>query len=317
MNSIEELRKKLEDSFAEAFPMYGTRLLITARDRKWALTAARCATGFATSIIACPAEAGIEKLVSPKSTPDGRPGVYIQIYHRSIPELKVQVLARVGQTVLTCPTTALFDGLPKVRRRLRIGQSIAKFGDGYEVKDAMYGRTVWRIPVMEGEFIVEDSVGVVSGVAGGNIVILARDLDSGLRAATEAVRAIRRLCPYVICPFPGGIVRSGSKVGSNRYPKLPASTNHPYCPTLRGKVPDTKVPPNVNCVYEIVINGLKEEYVKLAMGVGAIAAAKVNGVIKITSVNFGGKLGRYRIPLLESFDYALKWLEERKLLEKI
>ncbi|RLF19114.1 MAG: formylmethanofuran--tetrahydromethanopterin N-formyltransferase, partial [Thermoprotei archaeon] len=161
---------EVESTFAEAFPMYVARLLITAKNRRWALIAAKQATGFATSIIMCPAEAGIEKLVSEKATPDGRPGVLIQIYHRTIPELKVQVMARVGQCVLTCPTTAVFDALPRVKRRMRIGSAIAKFGDGFEVKDKVYGREMWRIPVMEGEFLLEDSVGVISGVAGGNIV---------------------------------------------------------------------------------------------------------------------------------------------------
>lgn len=293
---------EIESTFAEAFPMYATRLLITARNKRWALIAARKATGFATSIIMCPAEAGIEKLVPENVTPDGRPGVLIQIYHRSIPELKMQVLARVGQCILTCPTTALFDGLPKVRRKMRIGIALAKFGDGFEVKDRIYGRDMWRIPVMEGEFLLEDSVGVVNGVAGGNIVILAESLEAGLLAAENAVRFIRKYSRRVILPFPGGIVRSGSKVGSLKYPKLVATTNHPYCPILREKIKDSEIPEGVNCVYEIVINGLREEYVLKAMGLAILGACKVKGVKKITAMNFGGKLGPYKLYLEKALD---------------
>ncbi len=216
-------RVEVEDTFAEAFPMYACRLLITAASRRWALTAALEAVGFATSIIMCPAEGGVECFVSSNATPDGRPGVIVQLYHRTIPELKLQLLSRVGQCVLTCPTTALFDALPKAKRRMRLGSSLAKFGDGFEYKREDYGRTMWHIPVMEGEFLVEDTVGVVKGVAGGNVIILSESLEAGLRAAEEAVRAIRRHVRGVITPFPGGIVRSGSKVGSLKYPKLRAT----------------------------------------------------------------------------------------------
>lgn len=295
---------EVEETFAEAFPMYATRLLITAKNRKWALTAGMVTTGFATSVIMCPAEAGIERLVAGTSTPDGRPGVLVHIYHRSIPELKFQVLSRVGQCVLTCPTTALFDGLTKVRRKMDVGSAIGKFGDGFEVKERIYGREMWRIPVMEGEFLIEDKIGVVKGVAGGNIIVLAEGPDSGLEGAERAVKAVRKYCKGVVLPFPGGIVRSGSKVGSMKYPKLAATTNHLLCPRLREKVPDTLVPEGVNCVYEIVINGLNFETVERAMGVAALAACEVRGVKKVTAVNFGGKLGPYKIQLKDAVEKA-------------
>jgi formylmethanofuran--tetrahydromethanopterin N-formyltransferase len=292
----------VEDTFAEAFPMYATRIIVTASTKRWALIAARMATGFGTSIIACPGECGIETLLSPRITPDSRPGVAIQIYHSDPANLKLVTISRVGQCILTAPTAAAFDGLPRARRKMGVGRALAKFGDGFEKEDSIYGRKVWRIPVMEGEFIVEDSFGVVKAVAGGNILILARDRESGLKAAEKAVKTIKKYCRGVITPFPGGIVRSGSKVGSMKYPKLRATTNHPYCPTLKEIVKDTKLPPEVNSVYEIVINGLKKDYVIKAMGVAILAAASVPGVVKIDAGNYGGKLGPYHLHLKEALE---------------
>ena len=288
--------------FAEAFPMYATRLLITADDRRWALTAGQVATGYATSVIMCDCEAGIEGFVSPRLTPDGRPGILVQFYHSDIAGLKIALLKRIGQCILTCPTTAVFDGLPRARRKMTIGSAIAKFGDGFEKQDTLYGKKVWRIPVMEGEFIIEDKVGIVKGVAGGNIFILAKSREAALEAAEKAVRAIRRYVRHVVLPFPGGIVRSGSKVGSLKYPKLRATTNHLYCPAIRDQVPDTKIPPEVKSVMEIVINGLTLESVVKAMGVGIKAAMTVPGVVKITAGNYGGKLGPYKIYLKDALE---------------
>ena len=303
--NIDEILSKIENEFAECFPMYVSRILITAKNRKWAFIAARLATGFATSIIMCPCEAGIECFVKPNSTPDKRPGVLIQIWHNDLAVLKQQVITRISQVVLTCPTTAVFNGLPKAKRKFKIGSVIAKFGDGFEYKDYLNGREIWKIPVMEGEFIIEEYVGVMKGIAGGNIIILAKDCDSGLKAAENAIKAIRKYCKHVITPFPGGICRAGSKVGSIKYTKLKASTNHLFCPTLKNKV-DTKLPNEVNCVYEIVINGLTIDAVKKAMGIAAIEAAKCNGVIKITAGNYGGKLGPYKIYLHDAIKSALE-----------
>jgi len=292
----------IEDTFAEAFPMYTTRLLITASTRRWAYIAALKATGFGTSVIASPGECDIEALVAPNITPDQRPGAYIQIYHSDLASLKLVTLTRVGQCILTCPTTALFDGLPKIKRKMSIGKAIAKFGDGFEREDVLYGRRVWRIPVMEGEFIIEESVGVLRSVAGGNILILAKSQEAGLEAAERAVKAIKKYVRGVITPFPGGIVRSGSKVGSLKYPKLRATTNHLYCPTLRGVVKDSKIPEGVSSVYEIVINGLRKEYVLRAMGVAIKAAVQVPGVVMISAGNYGGKLGPYHLYLKEALE---------------
>ena len=289
---------EVEDTFAEMFPMWAGRILITADNKRWALTAARGATGFAASIIMSPAEAGIEGLVSSSKTPDGRVGAVIQIYHRTRKDLKTQMSLRISQCVMTCPTAAAFDAMPKAKRRLRVGRSLRLFGDGFQKKDVVAGRDVWRIPVMEGEFVVEDLFGAMKAVAGGNFLIFAKNRDACLRAAEEGVKAINKSARGVILPFPGGICRSGSKSGSLKY-KLPAYTNHPLCPTLNKIVPDSQIPINVNSVYEIVINGLKSDSIKKAMSEGIKAAAKVPGVVKITAGNYGGKLGPFRAYLKE------------------
>jgi len=289
---------EIEDTFAEIFSMWAGRILITADDEKWALTAARTATGLATSIIMSPAEAGIEGTVPPEKTPDGRNGALIQIYHHTRRELKSQMILRIGQCIMTCPTTAAFDALPEAKRRLKVGRSLRLFGDGFQKRDTFVGRKVWRIPVMEGEFIVEDRFGATKAIAGGNFLILAENRKSGLQAAENAVEAISKKSEGIILPFPGGICRAGSKSGSVKY-KLGASTFHVFCPKLKKIVPDSKVPDNVNSIYEIVINGLNLDLVKRAMAEGIKAAVKVPGVLKISAGNYGGKLGPFQAYLKE------------------
>ncbi len=288
----------IQDTFAEMFPLWAGRVLITAQNEKWATTAAQVTTGFATSVIEATAEAGIERLVPPDHTPDKRPGILIQIYNRDRFALKKQLMERIGQCTLTCPTTAAFNGLPG-KRVLRIGNSLRFFGDGFQKKTLVGNRRCWKIPVMEGNFIVEDGFGAQEGVAGGNFMIFAETQEMGLIAAEAAADAIRANAPDVIMQFPGGICRAGSKAGSLKY-KLKASTNHPYCPTLRTLVPDTVVPEGVNCVYEIVMNGLSLDAVKNGMKIGVTAAATVPGVVKISSGNYGGKLGPFKAYLKEA-----------------
>jgi len=288
----------IEDTFAEMFPLWAGRILITADNERWALTAAEVATGLATSIIMAPAEAGIEGTVSADKTPDNRVGVLIQIYARDRFELRNQMILRVGQCIMTCPTTSAFDAMPNAKRKLKIGKSIRLFGDGFQRKGLVGNRKVWRIPVMEGEFIVENTFGAAKVIAGGNFLIFAEDKSSGLKAAEEAVNAIKNKASEVILPFPGGVCRSGSKAGSLKY-KLKASTNHPFCPRLRKLVSDSQLPENVNCVYEIVINGLTLKAVKRAMSEGIKAAVSVPGVVKISAGNYGGRIGPYKAFLKE------------------
>jgi len=289
---------KVQDTFAEMFPLWVGRVLITAQNEKWAHIAASLTTGFATSVIEATAEAAIERAVPAEQTPDKRPGVLIQIYNRDRFELKHQLMQRIGQCTLTCPTTAAFNGLTG-KRTLNVGSSLRYFGDGFQKKAMVGGRKCWKIPVMEGNFYVEDGFGAMEAVAGGNFMIFASDQASGLKAAEAAADAIRANAPDVIMQFPGGVCRAGSKAGSLKY-KLKASTNHPYCPTLRTLVPDTVVPEGVTCVYEIVMNGLTLDAVKKGMKEGVTAALGVPGVVKISSGNYGGKLGPFKAYLREA-----------------
>ncbi len=283
---------KIQDTFAEMFGMWAGRVLITAQSEKWAQIAGSLTTGFATSVIAASAEASIERPVPADQTPDKRPGLLIQIYNRDRFELKHQLMERIGQCTMTCPTTAAFNGLTG-KRVLKVGSSLRYFGDGFQKKTMVGGRKCWKIPVMEGNFIVEDGFGAMEAVAGGNFMIFAETQQAGLIAAEAAADAIRANAPDVIMIFPGGVCRAGSKAGSLKY-KLKASTNHPYCPTLRTLVPDTVVPEGVQCVYEIVLNGLTLDAVKNGLKQGVTAAASHPGIVKISSGNYGGKLGPFK-----------------------
>jgi formylmethanofuran--tetrahydromethanopterin N-formyltransferase len=284
----------IEDTFAEAFPMTAARLVVTAETPDWAQTAGRTATGYAASVIGCDAEAGIERTLSPDETPDGRPGVSLLLFAFSRDALQKAVVNRVGQCVLTCPTTACYNGLPLVKdKTIRVGGNLRFFGDGFQFSKKLEGQRYWRLPVMDGEFSCEDRFGTVKGVAGGNFLILGESQAAALAAAEAAVAAIRQV-PGVILPFPGGIVRSGSKVGS-RYKKLKASTNDAYCPTLRGLV-QTALPEGVNAVYEIVIDGLDLAAVEEATRAG-VKAACLPGVVRISAGNYGGSLGPFHLHL--------------------
>ena len=286
------------DTFAEAFPITGTRLVITAVSERWALTAAQELCGFATSVIACDCEAAIERHVSPNETPDGRPGISALLFAFSREGLQKAVSERVGQCVLTCPTTACYDGLPETPRdkQIIVGGQLRFFGDGFQASKKLGTRRYWRIPVMDGEFVCEDRFGTIKGVAGGNLLVCAVDQSQALLAADAAANAIREL-PDVALPFPGGIVRSGSKVGS-RYKKLKASTNDAYCPTLIANT-RTELPAGTGADYELVIDGLSVDAVRNAMRVGLHAASKCSGLTLITAGNYGGKLGKHHYYLRE------------------
>ena len=274
--------------------MTALRLVITAESPAWAHTAGQVTTGYAASVIGCDAEASVECELTAEQTPDGRPGVSVLLFGFSRDALQRAAVNRVGQCVLTCPTTACFNGLPVVKdKAIRIGGNLRFFGDGWQFSKKLEGRRYWRLPVMDGEFVCEDLFGTIKGVAGGNFLLLAASQEDGLRAAEAAVAAVRAV-PGVILPFPGGVVRSGSKVGS-RYKKLRASTNDAYCPTLRGLVPSA-LPEGVNAVYELVIDGLDQAAVEEAMRVG-IRAACQPGVLKITAGNYGGNLGPFHLHL--------------------
>ena len=283
------------DTFAEAFPMWGARIVVTAATPGWASHAARSLTGFATSVIGCKCEAGIERELDAAETPDGRPGISALLFAMDAESLAKRLVERIGQTVLTCPTTACFNGLSG-GDEVTVGGLLRYFGDGWQASKVLGGRRYWRIPVMEGEFLVEERFGIVEGVGGGNLIILAEDVTSALRAAEAAVAAMRTV-EGAIMPFPGGIARSGSKVGS-RYKGQIASTNHVLCPTLRAQVDDSDVPDGVGSVLEIVIDGLAPEPVREAMRRGLDAAAR-SGALRVTAGNYGGNLGPHHFHLRE------------------
>jgi formylmethanofuran--tetrahydromethanopterin N-formyltransferase len=278
------------DTFAEGFRFYGTRFIITAENLTWALEAGRKATGFATSIIACGCEGDIEGEV--RDTPDGRPGVSVLLFASTAQELERQVFNRIGQCVMTCPTTACYNGLPE-KNTITVGGKLRYFGDGWQSSKLFGQIRYWRIPVMDGEFLVEEKFGYTGEASTANFLILGEDKEGTLKAAQEAVKAIRNI-PGVILPFPGGMTRSGSKVGSV-YSFLKASTNTAYCPSLRGRL-NTSLPPDVNCVLEIVVCGLNEEAVRKALKAG-IPAACLPKIKAVTAGNYGGKLGDFKVYL--------------------
>jgi formylmethanofuran--tetrahydromethanopterin N-formyltransferase len=276
--------------------MRASRIVITAQSPEWARTAAQSMTGFATSVIGCKVEAGIEAELDARETPDGRPGASVLMFAMDAASLGQRLVDRVGQCVLTCPTTACFDGLPGAEDRAVVGGLLRHFGDRYQSSKFLDGVRYWRIPVMEGEFLVQETFGVQKAIGGGNLLILARDHASALAAAEAAAEAMRRV-RGVILPFPGGVVRSGSKVGARHYKKMIASTNDAYCPTLRGRADvATMLPDGANAALEIVVDGLDRAAIEAALRAGIDAASR-SGVIEISAGNYGGKLGKHHFHL--------------------
>jgi formylmethanofuran--tetrahydromethanopterin N-formyltransferase len=285
----------IEDTFAEAFGMRAARVVITGDTLAWAREAAVKMTGFATSVIACKCEAAIERELPADETPDGRPGVAVLMFTMDTDGLGKRLTERIGQTVLTCPTVSCFDGLPDAPDRIPAGRPLRTFGDRFQISKVVGGERYWRLPVMEGEFLLQERFGVQKkAVGGGNFLVLAEDAQSALAAAEAAVAAMLGT-PGVIMPFPGGIVRSGSKVGARSYTNMIASTNDPYCPTLR-PLTQSALPDAVNAVFEIVLDGLTADAIAGAMRAGINAACRP-GVRAITAGNYGGKLGPYHFHL--------------------
>jgi len=294
---------EIEDTFCEAFGGFFARVIVTAKNERWAQIAAQIATGYGTSTIHCDAEAAIDVMLPADKTPDGRPGAALMFFISDKKKAGNVVMNRLGQCILTCPTTACFDGMkeslvPDKEFEIKIGANLRYFGDGFEEKlEGKYDFEAWKIPVMDGEFVCQSLMKVGKGVAGGNFLIIAKDQDSGLEASEKSVEAIKNL-ENIIAPFPGGIARSGSKVGS-KYSFLSASTNDAYCPTLKDKSENSALTPEDNCVYEVILDGATEEVIKKAMKLGIEAACKVDGVNKISAGNYGGKLGKFQYKLLE------------------
>lgn len=287
----------IDDTFAEAFGMRAARVVITGDSRRWAREAAMKMTGFATSVIGCKCEAGIERELDEADTPDARPGVAVLVFAMDSDGLRTRLVERIGQTVLTCPTVSCFDGLPECPDRLPVGRALRVFGDRYQMSKVLDGQRYWRLPVMEGECLLQESFGIQrKGIGGGNFLVLGATAAAALAAAEAAVAAIGGI-RGVILPFPGGIVRSGSKVGARGYTGMIASTNDAYCPTLRPLVA-SRLAAGVNAVFEIVIDGLDPGAVRAAMRAGIEAACRP-GVVAISAGNYGGTLGPYHFRLHE------------------
>ena len=298
MRTLEVKGIRIDDTFAEAFDMRATALVITAHSRRWARQAAVTMSGFGTSVIGCGCEAGIDRELQPKETPDGRPGVRVLLFAVSTSELQRQLQNRVGQCVMTSPGSACYAGFKSTGATLKLGNTLRYFGDGWQISKRVAMRHYWRVPVMDGEFVCEATTGLAKqAVGGGNLLIMGAVQQTTLAAAEAAVRAINGVAD-VIMPFPGGIVRSGSKVGS-KYKALLASTNDSYCPSLKGAVP-TALDPDIGCVLEIVIDGLTDQSVADAMRAGLAAILKLGpkkGALRVGAGNYGGKLGRHHYHL--------------------
>lgn len=297
------------DTHAEVFSARYARLMVTAVDLHWVNCAVIATTGYATSVIGCDCEAGVDRILSPDETPDGRPGASLLFFAFTTKKLAGGVANRVGQCVLTCPTTACFNALPNAAETIPLGDWIRYFGDGYERQasrveslepDVSGSRLSWLIPAMDGEFLVDAVAGVERGIGGGNLVLHAKSQAAGLAAALRAAGALAEL-PNIITPFPGGVCRSGSKVGS-QYSNLIASTADAYCPTLRHEVASELVE-GAAAAYEIVINGIDLPTVRAAMRT-AIEAAAGEGLLAIGARSFGGKLGKQRIGLRGLFEQS-------------
>jgi formylmethanofuran--tetrahydromethanopterin N-formyltransferase len=292
----------IEDTFAEGFGMAAARVVITAASSKWSRAAALKLTGFATSVMACKCEAAVERELGPNETPDARPGISALVFAMNAEALKRRLVERLGQTVLTCPTASCFDGLPDETDRVLVGRALSAFGDKFQSSEIVGGRRYWRVPVMEGEFLLQESFGVrKNAVGGGNFLILGESAPSALAAAEAAVEAMDGM-PGIILPFPGGVARSGSKVGSRGYASMIASTNDAYCPTLR-LTTDSALSEGVNCVLEIVIDGLDADVISRAMRAGIEAACRP-GVRAIAAGNYGGNLGPFRFSLRQIMSAA-------------
>lgn len=290
----------IDDTFAEAFSMRYVRLIVTAADEYWLEAAVRELTGYGASVIGCDAEAGCERHLPADSTPDGRPGAAVLLFGFSSDALAKSVPNRVGQCVMTCPTTAVYDGLPDAATRIPLGKKLRFFGDGYQKSKVVGTRRYWRIPVMDGEFVVVDQVGIERGIGGGNLLVQSVDQAAGLVAVRRATAVLGER-EGVITPFPGGVARSGSKVGS-RYKGLVASTADAFCPTLRGRV-ESRLHPQAQCAYEIVLDGVSESAVAAGMA-AAIRVAVGEGVVAISAGNYGGKLGKYQFFLRKLLEGA-------------
>jgi formylmethanofuran--tetrahydromethanopterin N-formyltransferase len=290
----------VDDTYAEAFRSIYVEFLITARDRRWVEHAVAAATGNASSTILCDCEAGVDRYVGPGgdesvSTPDGRPGAIVQLHvprfrKDRVRALEMAALARISQNVLTCPTAACFNSIESADY-YRMGRKVAFFGDGFQKRVERFGRKLWWIPTLGGEFVIDRRLGYADGLMGGNLWYFGETEGAALEAAQRGVEAIAK-CPGVIMPFPGGIAGSGSKAGS-KYKFSIASTYEKFCPMLRDDPrADSQLPDGVASVMEIIINGRDLASIATATQAAIRASVDTPGLLRISAGNYGGKLGK-------------------------
>lgn len=290
----------IDDTYAEAFRSIYVEFLITACNQRWVEHAVNAVTGNGSSTILCDCEAGLDRYVGPGNdesfaTPDGRPGAIIQLHvprfrKDRVEALQRAALVRISQNVLTCPTTACFN-LIDSDPYYRMGRKIAFFGDGFQKRIERFGRKMWWIPTLGGEFVLDRRLGFADGLMGGNLWYLGESVEAALAAAEAGVEAVKQ-CPGVIMPFPGGVAGSGSKAGS-KYSFTVASTYEKFCPQLIDN-PEAKseLPANVGSIMEIIINGRDLESIFRATQAAIAASKNTPGLLKISAGNYGGRLGK-------------------------
>ncbi len=288
----------IDDTFCEYFSARIGRLLITSVNRKWALESALEAKGLGRSATIPPCEASLETEMKPEETPDGRPGFVIQVIDRKLEKLKHWLIVRIRKGIIPYPKTSVFDVMPREMAEAHVdikGTIIQTFGDGFEKEIEAFGRTIFRIPKMDGYFHIETRFGLTKGVAGGMFLILADSDEAALESAEQALEGVS-IIPYVV----GKFAASGTKVGGKVYADAVATTNDAYCPKL-AHLDGSKLSEDVKCIYEVLVTGLRLEGVRTAMKAGIEYATKVPGVLEITSTNYGGSLGKGKIHLHSLF----------------
>jgi formylmethanofuran--tetrahydromethanopterin N-formyltransferase len=298
------MRAVIDDTYAEAFRSLYVEFLVTACNRRWVEHAVHAVTGNGSSTILCDCEAGVDRFVGPDAgadgdesfaTPDGRPGAIVQLHvprfrKDRVAALERAALVRISQNVLTCPTAACFNLIDSANY-YRMGKKIAYFGDGFQQRIERFGRKMWWIPTLGGEFLLDRRLGYADGLMGGNLWYFGESEQAALAAAEAGVAAVAA-CPGVIMPFPGGIAGSGSKAGS-KYRFAIASTYEKFCPLLvDDPKAESKLPPNVRSVMEIIINGRDLKSIIDATQAAIAASVDTPGLLRISAGNYGGRLGK-------------------------
>ena len=300
------MKAEIEDTYAEAFDGIISRVIVTADHQEVLEKAAEDATA-TPSIVIGRIEGGIEKYLDKHETPDGRNGALLQFWggidkgkslEEAVKKFEAELSFRIRQDILVKPFTALFDALPKADGKMGMMERVGHCGDGFEWKEQRYGRNMIAIPLMVSNFLIERELGYARGVMGANFWFMCETKRAVMEGGRKALDAIHQVMG-VINPF--DVCSAGSKP-ETKFPLIGPTTNHPYCSTLKERLGEkSKVPEGVNYIPEIVINGTSLEAVKEAMKAGIRSIADVNGVVRVSAGNYGGKLGRHRIYLQELF----------------